>query len=292
MAATAFAAGDDDGDGLSNLQEAAFATLPDNPDTDGDGLSDGAEVNQYGTNPKLIDTDGDTLSDGLEVEQGSSPINKDTDGDGLQDNVDPDPLRLPTSTPLPPPDGVSMNCDNTYQRYRLEEEGDGVRTAILETWEGGKWKTAWKFTNDPGISVIDLSAGLYSFGTCTKLLILPQKMVGMLHSLELDVFAWNGTTAVNILDLGGVAEGEWKAQDQYLLVTYEPASPPCYEQTDYYKWITDQFIYDKSDQVATYTGTPPSECLVVTGPILPVVPIFRITPLPILPIFPIITLNP
>jgi hypothetical protein len=58
---------DIDGDGLSNTQESALGTDPRNPDTDGDGLSDGAEVNTYGTNPLLADTDGDGLSDGAEV---------------------------------------------------------------------------------------------------------------------------------------------------------------------------------------------------------------------------------
>mgnify|MGYP001075042488 CR=1 FL=1 len=94
------------------------------------------------------------------------------------------------------------------------------------------------------------------------------------------------------LDLGGVTEGTWRIEDKSLVVTYELNSPPCYIQSDYYKWITDQFIYDKSDQTATYTGTPPSECVVVIGPILPILPIFQITPLPILPIYPIQPIQP
>ena len=58
---------DIDGDGLSNIQEAALGTDPRNPDTDGDGLTDGAEVNTYHTNPLLRDTDGDGLTDWQEV---------------------------------------------------------------------------------------------------------------------------------------------------------------------------------------------------------------------------------
>jgi hypothetical protein len=64
LAMTAIAEGDDDGDSLSNLKEATLGTDPNNPDTDGDGLSDGLEVNQYGTNPNNQDSDGDTLKDG------------------------------------------------------------------------------------------------------------------------------------------------------------------------------------------------------------------------------------
>jgi hypothetical protein len=58
---------DIDGDGLSNVQEAALGTDPRKADTDGDGLTDGQEVNVYHTNPLLADTDGDGLTDGQEV---------------------------------------------------------------------------------------------------------------------------------------------------------------------------------------------------------------------------------
>ncbi len=55
-------------------------------DTDGDGISDEAEINTFGTNPNLADTDGDGLSDGDELMvYGTSPTNPDTDGDGMND---------------------------------------------------------------------------------------------------------------------------------------------------------------------------------------------------------------
>jgi hypothetical protein len=38
-----------------------------NPDTDGDGLRDGEEVEVYQSNPLLLDTDGDGVFDGVEV---------------------------------------------------------------------------------------------------------------------------------------------------------------------------------------------------------------------------------
>jgi formylglycine-generating enzyme required for sulfatase activity len=90
---------DIDKDGLSGAQETGLGTDPNNPDSDGDGLTDGQEANQLGTDPKRKDTDGDSLSDGKEVNDlGTSPLNIDTDGDGSSDNIDPAPLQLSTPT--------------------------------------------------------------------------------------------------------------------------------------------------------------------------------------------------
>lgn len=65
---------DADGDGLSTADEYTRGTEPMNPDTDGDGLLDGDEVNAFATNPVLRDTDGDQVSDGLELQAGSNPL--------------------------------------------------------------------------------------------------------------------------------------------------------------------------------------------------------------------------
>jgi hypothetical protein len=65
---------DPDHDGLTNLEEYQYGTDPNNPDTDGDGLSDGDEVHVYHTNPLLWDTDGDGISDGVEIRTGSDPL--------------------------------------------------------------------------------------------------------------------------------------------------------------------------------------------------------------------------
>jgi hypothetical protein len=65
---------DPDHDGLTNLEEFQHGTDPHNPDTDGDGLSDGDEVHIYHTNPLLADTDGDGIPDGVEIQTGSDPL--------------------------------------------------------------------------------------------------------------------------------------------------------------------------------------------------------------------------
>src|SRR5207302_1323255 len=49
-------AGDLDQDGLTNLEEENLLTDLNNPDTDGDGVSDGDEVHKYKSNPLSTDT--------------------------------------------------------------------------------------------------------------------------------------------------------------------------------------------------------------------------------------------
>ena len=301
MAATAYAQGDDDKDGLSNIQEAQLGTDPKNPDTDGDGLTDGAEVNQYGTNPKLQDTDGDTLSDGVEVNQlHTNPLNKDTDGDGLPDNVDPDPLHLPTitptlqpTTPAPPPGGVSMNCDGTYQRFRLEDKGSQGQAVYLEYWEGTKWITSWTYeTGDPMVRHIEGEGlGFNDFGECRKLLIVPVRYSGSGANLELNVYAWNGTTLVSVLQITDATQGTWSKVADSINVKYavylygEPNCCPCNMQLDRYDWNGNIFVAGTSQTNPTYTGAAPAECTTVGG-LQPIDPgIFRkfvVTPLPLI----------
>ncbi|WP_082282730.1 Ig-like domain-containing protein [Myxococcus hansupus] len=87
---------DADGDGLTDAEEIALGTDPNNPDTDGDGLPDGIEVLVAGTDPLDDDTDDDGILDGNEdanhngiVDEGETdPKNWDTDGDLLSDGLE------------------------------------------------------------------------------------------------------------------------------------------------------------------------------------------------------------
>ena len=91
-----------DDDGLADIEEFALGTAPNDPDTDEDGLKDGAEVNEHKTDPKNGDTDNDGIADGDEIsgENGFVTLanNADSDGDGLNDgdevkNHSTDPLK-------------------------------------------------------------------------------------------------------------------------------------------------------------------------------------------------------
>ncbi len=121
---------DPDHDGLSNREEKELGTDPHNPDTDGDGLTDGDEVHKYHTNPLKADTDGDGLSDGDEVlKYNTDPLKFDTDGDGLSDGDEvlkyhTDPLKIDT-------DGDGLSDGDEVLKYhtdplKVDTDGDGL----------------------------------------------------------------------------------------------------------------------------------------------------------------------
>ncbi len=88
---------DSDGDGLPDGYEVRdLGTDPKNADTDGDGLSDGYEVQMLHTDPlemtKNSDYDGDGMKNREEFEKGTNPWLWDTDFDGTSDKKDKMPL--------------------------------------------------------------------------------------------------------------------------------------------------------------------------------------------------------
>jgi outer membrane protein assembly factor BamB len=97
---------DTDGDGLSDGDEIDLhGTEVNDPDTDDDELSDGDEIEVYGTDPLNPDTDDDLLPDGEEIRIGTDPLVQDTDGDGVIDGREviygTDPLNPNEKTPIP-----------------------------------------------------------------------------------------------------------------------------------------------------------------------------------------------
>ncbi|MAY75363.1 MAG: hypothetical protein CMJ31_11710 [Phycisphaerae bacterium] len=76
---------DNDGDGLSNAAEVLeFGTSPNEPDSDFDGIIDAIEA--FGpSSPLLPDSDFDGLTDSEELDFGSDPLLADSDADGLFD---------------------------------------------------------------------------------------------------------------------------------------------------------------------------------------------------------------
>ena len=125
---------DDDNDGLTNAEERRYGTDPNNPDTDGDGLTDGEEVKRYHTNPLNQDTDGDGLTDGEEVHKyHTDPTKFDTDGDGLSDGDEI--FKFHTNPLLMDTDGDGLSDGEEVLKYhtdplKVDTDGDG-----LSDWE-------------------------------------------------------------------------------------------------------------------------------------------------------------
>ncbi len=305
---TAINSSDSDGDGLTDKEEVDGDTDPLNPDSDSDGLSDGEEK-LWRTDPNAFDTDGDTLSDGEEVKVlGTSPINVDTDGDGLNDNVDPDPGQLPTLTPTPtvtpsptvtitpsptvPPDGVSLNCDGTYQRLNILDGGLGGVTLSIDNLVNGSWNPVWAINSgDPNQKQFEEETGLYPFGDCQQLLIVPVRFSGSGALLQLVIYAWNGSTMELVYDQNGT-HGSWEQLDESIrfersVYLYgEPNCCPCNTEILFHRWDEDEFVDDGISLEPTYNGPPPAQCTSPT--IIPLTLIFLpppifVTPMPISP---------
>ncbi|MEZ4467572.1 MAG: C2 family cysteine protease [bacterium] len=128
---------DTDGDGLSDQAEIVAGTDPSIADTDGDGLTDGAELRTYGTDPTVADQDGDGVMEWREIKNGTDPKVADTDGDGLLDGVDPNPLNPANDTDgdgLDDADERAAGLDPNHP----DSDGDGLtdfeELRIYQTW--------------------------------------------------------------------------------------------------------------------------------------------------------------
>ena len=142
---------DQDNDGLTNAEETTAGTNPTNPDSDGDGLYDGEEVegtdhpatpitatstsdpndpcDPNATAP-TCDQDNDGLTNAEEVTAGTNPTNPDTDGDGLYDGeevngVDNTTTPLVATTVTDPVDP----CDPNPSAPSCDADGDGLTNA-------------------------------------------------------------------------------------------------------------------------------------------------------------------
>ncbi|MBN1214778.1 MAG: PKD domain-containing protein [Candidatus Lokiarchaeota archaeon] len=138
---TIWDAEDTDNDGYSDIiEEYITFTLPNNPDCDGDGLSDGTNSTTgfgeltFGTDPWNPDSDGDLLEDGfevfgwnitvnsLDVFVSSNPVLKDTDNDGIGD-YDEYIMKLDPRSSDTDGDGIDDLADPYPITYDYDEDG-------------------------------------------------------------------------------------------------------------------------------------------------------------------------
>ncbi len=129
--------GDPDDDGLTNYEEYLSGTDPFDPDSDsdgipdmdedsdGDGLSNGAEIHIYGTNPANPDTDDDNISDGVEVDRAVIK----PDGSRITSPLDSRSPLLPKSMVL---DGTALVVP--ARKTANDPDRFDLRSWTLETW--------------------------------------------------------------------------------------------------------------------------------------------------------------
>ncbi|MDZ7683480.1 MAG: OmpA family protein [Fodinibius sp.] len=121
---------DTDGDDLSDWAEMnEHNTDPLSADSDDDGLTDSEELNEYDTDPNSADTDGDGLNDGEEVNSyNTDPNEADSDGDGLDDGAEVNDYR--TDPNAADSDGDGLNDNEEVNEYNsdpnnIDSDGDG-----------------------------------------------------------------------------------------------------------------------------------------------------------------------
>ena len=183
---------DDDGDGLSDLDEIViYGTNPLNPDSDYDGLTDGEEVDPLGpgTDPLNPDTDADDLLDGMEIDIGTDPLNPDTDGDGYSDGDEiyiyhTDPLSSDTTPPIITliiNDGDSHTGSTTVYLTYQADDSSGISWVRFSNdgvtwygWEGVTYGKVWTLPSGNGLKTvyIQVQDGVGNIGTASDDIIL------------------------------------------------------------------------------------------------------------------------
>lgn len=172
----------------------------------------------------------------------------------------------PTPSPTPPPGGVSLNCDGTYQKLTIVDGGPVGKTATLSTWNGASWIDVWSYSGgDPMMQQIEVEAGLYPFGACRQLIVIPLRYSGSGVLLDLMIYEWTGAAVSQVYFHQGV-HGDWtKVGDdiEFVESVYlygEPNCCPCNRQTTTHTWNGTTFVQVDQVITPTYTGTPPEWC--------------------------------
>lgn len=117
-----------DSDRLSFTSELLVGSSPFDSDTDGDGITDGLEVNKYNTNPTRVDTDNDGINDTVEIKTKTDANQKDTDNDGLGDGKE---VEIGTNPVNPDTDNDSLEDGKEVEigtsPRKIDTDNDGLK---------------------------------------------------------------------------------------------------------------------------------------------------------------------
>lgn len=172
----------------------------------------------------------------------------------------------PSSTFTPPPEGMSLNCDGTYQRVRVVDGGATGKIVYVDNWDGSTWVEIWRLEGgDPMNQQIEDDSGPYLFGECQYLVIVPILYGGSGAVLELTIYAWDGAGVVEVYAHDGV-HGDWEKLgnmitfEESLYLYGESNCCPCNRQYLEHTWDGAAFDQTGSLIVPTYEGDPPDHC--------------------------------
>lgn len=172
---------------------------------------------------------------------------------GLQPSPSTEPTQPPTALPptaTPPTGGVSLNCDGSYQRVRITDQGASGKTISVDRWDGTTWVNQWnESSGDPMLKQLADQAGWYQFGDCQKLVIVPFQHSNPQLYFELGIYTWDGAGMVSVYSRSG-SYGEWeKVAD---LIRWKSASKlgyvnngplgPCEWTTFEHTWNGSAFV--------------------------------------------------
>lgn len=138
---------DSDGDGMPDIVEEVYGTDPFNPDTSGDGVSDGERFLE-GCDPRRqgcvpLDSTGDGMTDIEKCAWGLEPFILDTSGDGMPDGekirkgLDPNIPHDETGGDVLPA-YIGEAGDDVINRFRPSTNTDNLTTALAALLIGDK----------------------------------------------------------------------------------------------------------------------------------------------------------
>ena len=172
---------------ISSNARIRFYAVANRQDTDGDGLTDGAEYFIYHTNPGSNDTDGDAMLDGWEVFHGLNPLADDSLDDPDQDGL-----------------------PNVYEQFSGTNptNSDAASAAVLRVDPSATGSNVYPhlraaFTSSVPYSIIEVADGVYS-GVNNTHLWFPAHPVMLCSdsggSSRKTVFLYDGEAAAFYLD--------------------------------------------------------------------------------------------
>ncbi|MFN2148919.1 MAG: hypothetical protein ACK2T2_11040 [Anaerolineales bacterium] len=122
-----------------------------------------------------------------------------------------------TATNTPPPGGISFNCDGSYQRMQIADYGATGKVVTVDRWDGSKWVNIWNTSGgDPNLQQVSDDSGPYTFGSCQQLLVIAIRHSNPQVTLDLAVYAWNGSGLNQVYAMQG-DYGEWNRAENRLI---------------------------------------------------------------------------